>query len=430
MKTKRMLFRGGLVADERKRQPAAADVLVENGRIAGVEPRIEADANMQVVDCGGKVLLPALFDMHVHLREPGREDEETIKTGTEAALNGGVTGILAMPNTDPAIDTGGMVRFVTNLAREMSRIPVYPAGCISRRREGKELAEIGDMHEKGAVMITDDGSAVADARLLRRAMEYARNFDLIVAEHCQTHELDEGGAINEGDSSYRLGLPGMPAMSEIICIERDLNIAKWTKAKVHIQHVSTAAGLEAVRRFKAEGVCATCEVTPHHLLFTDADITNYDTRYKMNPPLRRPEDREMLIAGLIDGTVDCIATDHAPHTAFEKNQDFVNAPFGITGLDTALLSLYDRFIRTGKFGWNTLVRAFALAPRRILGLESVAIEKGHAAEFVVFDPERKTIVDRKYLKSKSANTPFLGHELAGRIDKVVVNGEIILDRAE
>ncbi|OGH60960.1 MAG: dihydroorotase [Candidatus Lindowbacteria bacterium RIFCSPLOWO2_12_FULL_62_27] len=425
---KKILFQGGRVVSDSDRTPQPADVLVEDGRIAAVEPRLEPYHSMQVIDCGGRLLLPGLFDMHVHLREPGREDKETIETGSDAALNGGVTGLLAMPNTDPAIDSGGMVRFVYNLAREKSRVAVYTAGCISRGRAGKELAEIGDMFEKGAVMITDDGDPVSDPRLLRRAMEYARNFRLLVGSHCEVRELSESGAVNEGAISYRLGLPGIPAVSEEICIERDLRIAQWTRARIHIQHLSTAGGLEIVRRFKEAGVQASCEVTPQHLIFSESDIAEYDTNFKMNPPLRRAEDRSRLLEGLKDGTIDCLATDHAPHNSFEKNQDFCGAPFGVIGLDTALISIHTHFIRSEKLTWDVIARCFSTAPRKLLGLEDAAIRRNNRADFVVFDPEARTRVDRNFIKSKSCNTPFLGRELWGSVEKVVVGGDLALDR--
>lgn len=425
---KKILYQGGSVVTHTDRAPLPKDVLVEGDRICAVDPRIEPGPAMQVVDCRGKLLIPGLFDMHVHLREPGREDKETLVTGMDAALNGGITGILAMPNTDPAIDTGGMVRFVQNLAGSASGVRVYTAGCITRNRAGKELAEIGDMFEKGAVMITDDGDPVSDARLLRRAMEYSRNFQLLVGSHAEVRELSEGGAINEGAVSYRLGLPGIPAVSEDIGIERDLRIAEWTRARIHIHHLSTAGGLDTVRRFKEKGVRVSCEVTPHHLIFSENDIVDYDTNYKMNPPLRREEDRARLLEGLLDGSIDCIATDHAPHTSFEKNQDFCSAPFGIIGLDTALLSIFTHFVQPGKMTWDVVARSFSATPRKLLGLEEVALRRGSRAEFVVFDPAAKTAVDREFIRSKSFNTPFLNKELAGSIEQVVVGGEAVMDR--
>jgi dihydroorotase len=426
---KRVLFHGGAVVHDDRPEPERADVLVEDGRIAAVEAGLEVGGEVRRVDCGGQLLLPGLFDVHVHLREPGREDKETIESGARAALNGGVTGVLAMPNTDPPIDSGGLVRYVLNIARERACVDVLTSGCVTRGRRGEALAEIGDMHACGAVMITDDGDPVHDPLVLRRAMEYALNFDLIVASHCDVRELFDNGAMNEGEVAYRLGLPGIPAISEEVCMERDLLLAQLTGARVHIQHLSTRRGVEIVRRYKNEGVDVTCEVTPHHLILSERDITGYDTHFKMNPPLRLPEDNAALLEGLLDGTIDCLATDHAPHTAFEKRRDFCSAPFGITGLETALASLHDRFIADGKMDWSVVARTFSARPRRLLGLEDTRIARGNRADLLVFDPAATTSVDRSFMRSKSCNSPFLGKPLKGRVEKVFHKGELALDRS-
>ena len=389
-------------------------------------PEIAAPSGVSVIDCTGKILLPGLFDMHVHLREPGREDEETIATGSRAAVRGGFTGIVAMPNTDPPIDTGGLVRFVHTLAREQSPIPVWTSGCITKGRAGQQLADIADMHRQGAVMITDDGDPVADPYLFRRALEYARHFDLLVACHCEVPELSRGGAMNEGARSYKLGIPGIPACSEEISIARDLELARLAGARIHIQHVTTARGLDIIRRAKQDGVRVTCEVSPHHLLLNEDDITDYDTNFKMNPPLRTPADNEALLAGLLDGSIDALATDHAPHTEFEKNLDFASAPFGITGLETALPSLYERLVRPGKLPWDVLVRAFSETPRRILGIEAASLREGERADFVVFDPDAMTRIDVETMASKSRNTPFIGQTLAGAVAEVVLGANLLL----
>ena len=389
-------------------------------------PEIAAQSGASVIDCTGKILLPGLFDMHVHLREPGREDEETIATGARAAVRGGFTGIVAMPNTDPPIDTGGLVRFVHTLAREQSPIPVWTSGCITKGRAGQQLADIADMHRQGAVMITDDGDPVADPYLFRRALEYASHFDLLVACHCEVPELSRGGAMNEGARSYKLGIPGIPACSEEISIARDLELARLAGARIHIQHVTTARGLDIIRRAKQDGVRVTCEVSPHHLLLNEDDITDYDTNFKMNPPLRTPADNEALLAGLLDGSIDALATDHAPHTEFEKNLDFASAPFGITGLETALPSLYERLVRPGKLPWDVLVRAFSETPRRILGIEAASFREGERADFVVFDPDAMTRIDVETMASKSRNTPFIGQTLAGAVAEVVLGANLLL----
>ena len=366
--------------------------------------------------------------MHVHLREPGREDEETIASGGRAAARGGFTGLVAMPNTDPPIDSGGLVRYVLTLAREQSPVPVWTSGCITKGRAGKQLADIADMHRQGAVMITDDGDPVADPYLFRRALEYAHHFDLLVACHCETPELSRGGAMNEGARSYALGLPGVPACSEEISIARDLELARLTGARIHIQHVSTAHGLDLIRRAKRDGVRVTCEVTPHHLLLNEDDITDYDTNFKMNPPLRTAADNKALLAGLLDGSIDALASDHAPHTEFEKNLDFASAPFGITGLETALPSLFQHLVRPGRLPWDVLVRTFSQAPRRILGLESPEFREGARADFIVFDPEAATHVNADTMASKSRNTPFIGRTLDGAVTQTVLGAELLLGR--
>lgn len=425
-----LLIRNAGVVSSSSPEPERKDVLITDGEIDTVGSTVSAPDGAEELDAEGELLIPAFFDMHVHLREPGREDTETIRTGAEAAINGGVTGMLAMPNTDPAVDTGSMVDFILDIAEDDARIPVLPAGAITKGREGNELAEIGDMNAKGAPMITDDGNPVANARVMRRAMEYAKNFDLIVADHCEIPELSEDGVVTEGEASYRLGLSGQPAVSEEICIDRDLRLSQLTGVHYHAQHLSTEEGLRSIRRFKNEGQPVTCEVTPHHLIFSQDDLETHDTSLKMNPPLREESDREALIEGLEDGTIDAIVTDHAPHAGFEKRKDFSSAPFGITGLETALPSLYDRLISEGNLGWDTLVETFSENPREILDRTSVSIEEGSPAEFLLFDPEQTTDVNRDFIRSKSTNTPFLGETLQGRVEFVFRHGDVLLDRRQ
>jgi dihydroorotase len=422
------IYRGGEVASADSPKLVEADVLVEGGVIKGVGPGLDVPAGAEEVDCRGKIVMPALFDLHVHLREPGQEGKETIKTGSEAAINGGVTGIVGMPNTIPAIDNGGMVQAVLDIAEQQARIPVMTSGCITKGRAGEELAEIADMKKKGVVMITDDGSPVGNPLILRRALEYAREFDLIVASHCETMELSGSGAMNEGKVSYRLGLPGWPACSEEICLDRDIRLGQYTRSHIHIQHVTTARGMEAIRRFKEDGVKVTCEVSPHHLIFNEEDVQDYDTHYKMNPPLRTKEDNERLLEGLKEGVFDVIATDHAPHTEFEKNQDFGSAPFGITGLETALPSLYHYFVKEGKLGWDVIVKRYSAEPRRILKIEPILIADGQRAEMIVFDPGGETTFTKEFMCSKSSNTPFLDKTLSGKVTHVRCGEEVLVDR--
>ena len=412
------LFKNGNIASSNSKTLSVADVLVEDGKIKAVGQNLSADG-AAVIDCQDKIVLPALFDIHVHFREPGQEDKETIETGALAALTGGVTGVIAMPNTRPPIDSAAMVRLVNALA-ESAIIPVLPCACITKDRAGTAIAEIAEMAEQGAVMLSDDGSPVDDPYVLRRAMEYARDFDLTIASHCETMSLSGDGAMNEGRVSYALGIPATPACSEEICIDRDARIAQLTGAKLHIQHLTTARGLEIVKRFKDEGVNITCEVSPHHLIFNEDDIEKqpYDTNLKMNPPLRTAGDNKALLEGLLDGSIDLIATDHAPHTRSEKGQDFASAPFGIIGLETALISLYHHFIKPGTMRWDILVERFSERPRKMIKRDTVEIKEGNNAELIVFDPNGETLVDESFLKSKSNNSPFINQTLQGRINYV------------
>ena len=405
------------------------DVLIEGGFIKSVGVGLKVPDQSRIVEAKGKVVLPGLFDVHVHLREPGQTSKETIKTGTRSAINGGVTGVVAMPNTIPAIDSGGMVRSVLEIAKNDSSIPFFTTGCITKGREGKEMAAISGMKDAGVVMITDDGSPVENPQLLRRAMEYAREFDLPLASHCETMQLSGPGAMNEGRRSYKLGIPGIPSISEEICIARDIQIAAYTGAHLHIQHVTTAAGMEIIRRAKNDGVNVTCEVAPHHLIFNENHITDYDTYYKMNPPLRTEEDNVRLFEGLIEGVFDVIATDHAPHTEFEKRQqDFEAAPFGITGLETVLPSMFHYFINENKMDWGTMVRRYSSEPRKLLGHDPVSISEGEKAELVIFDVNGETVFTKEFMESKSPNTPFLDKTLKGCVELVVVGEEVLLDR--
>ncbi len=422
------LYRHGQIASEDSSALTRVDVLVEGDRIIAVAPEIASTEGVEVIDCTGRILLPALFDIHVHAREPGREDKETIQSCSEAAINGGITGLVLQPNTTPTIDTAGLVRTVLEIGKAKSRIAIHTTGAITKGRKGEELAAIGAMKKAGAVMLTDNGDAVQNPQLLRIAMEYAKDFDLPIATHSEVKELAANGCMHEGSVSYSLGLPGIPACSEEICLELDIRLAQFTGAHVHIQHVSTAIGMRAIQRAKADGVKVTCEVTPHHLLFNHEHIGSYDTHYKMNPPLRTEQDNAELLQGLIDGVFDVIATDHAPHTEFEKKNDFASAPFGITGLDTALPSLFDAYIAKGIFGWDLLVKRFSAEPRRLIKLEPVPIKEGGIAEFIVFNPDRTTTFTREFMKSKSINTPFLNKEVRGMVERVIYLGQELLSR--
>ena len=424
-----ILITNAQIASEDSPELQGGDVLIENGTITKIGSGLEAPADAKVIDASGRILMPGMFDAHVHFREPGQEAKETIGSGSEAAINGGVTGVVMMPNTSPSIDSATVVGQVLDTAAKQSRIPVYTSGCVTVGRGGKELAGIDGMRKKGVLMLTDDGDSTADPSVLFRAMQYASEFGMFFASHCEVPELAGPRALNDGVMSYKLGIKGSPACAEEIIIDRDIRLAHAAGAHIHIQHVSSKMGMETIAWWKSRGdVRVTAEVSPHHLLFCDEDIGDYDTHYKMNPPLRSKADNEALLQGLLDGTFDLIATDHAPHTPFEKSQDFANAPNGITGLDTALVSLHHHFIVTGKFGWDLLIKRYSAEPRRFMSLETAAIAEGKTADLVLFDPHKDTNFSAEFMKSKSQNTPFLNKTLKGSVDVVILGNEILLER--
>lgn len=424
-----LLITNARIATEDSPDLTQADVLVVDGVISKVGSKLKTPEGARTIDAAGRILLPGMFDAHVHFREPGQEAKETIASGSEAAINGGITGVVMMPNTSPCIDSGTVVGQVLDIAQRSARIPVYTSGCVTVGRQGKELAGIEGMRKKGVVMLTDDGDSTGDPAVLYRAMQYATELGMFFASHCEVPELAGPRALNDGAMSYRLGIKGSPACAEEIIIDRDIRLAHATGAHIHIQHVSSKLGMETIAWWKSRGdVKVTAEVSPHHLLFCDEDIGDYDTHYKMNPPLRTKADNEALLQGLIDGTFDLIATDHAPHTPFEKSQDFASAPNGITGLDTALVSLHHHFIATGKFGWDLLVKRYSAEPRRLMGLDAAAIQEGKPADLMLFDPEKQTTFSADFMKSKSRNTPFLDKTLKGSVDLVVLGDEVLLER--
>ncbi|HEX5791300.1 MAG TPA: dihydroorotase [Luteolibacter sp.] len=424
-----LLITNARIASENSPALASADVLVVDGVIQQVGKGLKGPAGARTIDARNRILMPGMFDAHVHLREPGFEAKETIASGSEAAINGGITGLVMMPNTNPAIDSGTVVAQVLDIGRRTARIPIFTSGCVTKGRHGKELAGIDGMRAHGVIMLTDDGDTTGDPAVLYRAMQYATELGMFFASHCEVPELAGPRALNEGTMSYRLGIKGSPACAEEIIIDRDIRLAHATGAHIHIQHVSSKLGMETIAWWKSRGdVRVTAEVAPHHLLFCDEDIGDYDTHYKMNPPLRTKADNEALLQGLIDGTFDLIATDHAPHTPFEKSQDFATAPNGITALDTALVSLHHHFIATGKFGWDLVVKRYSAEPRRLMRLPVPTIEAGQPADLVLFDPECETTFTEDFMKSKSRNTPFLDKTLQGSVDLVVLGDQVLLER--
>ena len=424
-----LLIQNARIASENSPDLTEGDVLISDGKIQQIGRDLSAPDDCRVIDARKRILMPGMFDAHVHFREPGFEAKETIASGTEAAINGGITGVVMMPNTCPAIDSATVVAAVLDIARRSARIPVYTSGCVTKDRHGKELAGIDGMRALGVRMLTDDGDTTGDPAVLLRAMQYATEFGMFFASHCEVPELAGPRALNEGLVSYRLGIKGSPACAEEIIIDRDIRLAHAAGAHIHIQHVSSKLGMETIRWWKSRGdVKVTAEVSPHHLLFCDEDIGDFDTNYKMNPPLRTRADNEGLLQGLIEGVFDLIATDHAPHTPFEKSQDFVSAPNGITGMDTALVSLHHHLVATGKFGWDLVIKRYSAEPRRLMGLPVASIEEGQLADLLLFDPAAQTTFTREFMKSKSQNTPFIDRTLKGSVDLVVLGEAILLER--
>ena len=416
------LLKSAHVVDPAVGLDEVCDVLIEGDKIAAVASNLEA-GDATVLDMSGKYLVPGLVDMHVHLREPGYEHKEDIESGTRAAAKGGFTGVCSMPNTDPVADNGSVIEYVKARAAAVGHCRVFPSGACSRGLKGEALSEMGDMVAHGAVAFTDDGRGVQGAGMMRRCMDYGKMFGKVFMSHCQDEDLVGDGQINEGAVSTRLALLGWPAQGEEIQIARDIELAKLTGAKLHIQHISTAYGLELVRRAKEEGVEVTCEATPHHMFLSEDDLDEtYNTSLKVNPPLRTQADAEAIRQGVIDGTVDAIVTDHAPHAAWEKSREFELAPFGMTGLETSLALVLTNMVRTGKMGYDRLVEAMSIAPRRILGLDPVSIRPGSVADITVFDPELTWTVGEDGFESKAVNSGFIGVELTGRATDVFVGG--------
>lgn len=421
-----LLIRGGTVVDPAAGRAYEADVLVKDGRVAAVEKKITARGRgARVLDAAGKLVTPGLIDMHVHLREPGQEYKETVASGTLAAVHGGFTAVAAMPNTDPVADTPEVIRYVLDKARSVSdRARVYPVGALTMGSRGKELTEMGALRDAGAVAFSDDGRPVPDTHVMRRALEYARMLGVPVISHCEDLSLATG-VMHEGLVSTRLGLKGTPAAAEDTAVARDLILAEMTGCRLHVAHVTTAGAVRLVREAKARGVRVTAEAAPHHFTLTDRAVEGFDTNAKVNPPLRTEADVAAVREGLADGTIDVIATDHAPHAAHEKEVEFDLAPFGLVGLETAVGLVFTELVAGGVLDVVTAVAKLSTNPARVLGL-SRAIEPGAVADLTVIDPEAVWTVHRAQLVSKSKNTPFHGRRLKGLPYATIVGGEVHL----
>ncbi len=418
-----LILRQGRVVDPTQKLDRVMDLGVEDGRVAEIAPRIRKKGRKEI-DARGFIVAPGFIDMHVHLREPGREDSETIESGTNAAARGGFTAVACMPNTQPVNDSEAVTSFILERAREVSRVAVHPIGAITKGSQGETLAEIGEMYRAGIVGISDDGRPVQNSQIMRRAMEYSRLFDIPVIDHCEDKDLAAGGSMNEGYFSTLLGLRGINPAAEEIHVIRDAILARQTGARVHIAHLSTRESLAAVERAKKEDIPITCEVTPHHLLLTEAQVTSYDTNTKMNPPLRSQEDVNALVKGLASGSIDAVATDHAPHNVNDKMLEFDRAPFGIVGVETAVSLMLDRFVRTGIIGIGRLVQLFSVNPAKILKLERGTLAKSAWADITLLDPELDFQVRSEQFLSRSRNTPFEGWRLRGGPAGTIVKGRV------
>jgi dihydroorotase len=421
-----LLIRGGRVVDPSQGLDGVHDVLVRDGLVVGVgsEGAQTIGKADETIDATGLVVCPGLVDMHVHLREPGREEDETIETGTRAALAGGFTSVACIPNTEPPIDTQSTVEFIHQKAARADTCNVFVVGCVSRDRAGKELADIGQLVEAGAVAFSDDGAPVYDAELMRRALEYCRMFDKPILAHEEVLELSHGGVMHEGLVSLVLGLTGMPAAAEEVMIGRDIALAEVTGGRLHVMHVSTAGGVALVRAAKARGARVTAEACPHHFTLTDECLRGFDSNFKMSPPLRTADDVEAIMAGLADGTLDCIATDHAPHAREKKMLELDRAPMGILGLETAVGLSVTRLVNTGRIGWPRLIEAMSTLPARILGVNRGTLRPGAIADITLIDPNLVWQVDVRNFCSKSVNSPFHGWTLTGRAVATIVAGRV------
>ena len=429
----KILLKGGRVVDPANGRDGSFDVLIEGDRIARVGRDLPADDARVVEIPAGLVVCPGLIDMHVHLREPGQEHKETVATGTAAAVAGGFTGVACMPNTSPVNDNAGVTEYILKKAAEANLARVYPIGAVSRGQHGEHLADIAELRQAGCVAVTDDGRPVATAMLMRRALEYTRMFDIPVIEHCEEQTLKGDGVAHEGVHASSLGLRGIPGEAESIMASRDISLAALTKGRVHIAHMSARQTLEAVRFGKSRGVAVTCEVTPHHFVLTDELLgapVPYDTNAKMNPPLRDTADRDAMLAGLKDGSVDVIATDHAPHHYDEKKVEFDHAPFGITGLETAVSLCFDRLVHAGVLSLSRMIELLSTNPARILRVPGGSLADGAPADISILAPDMRVTVVAARMKSKSRNTPFDGWQLRGGVAATIVGGRAVYVNAD
>ncbi len=421
----KLLIKNGRVIDPASKTDETLDILIENGQIAAIDSRIDIK-DAEIVDASRLVVAPGFIDMHVHLREPGQEYKEDIASGSLAAARGGFTSICCMPNTRPPNDNSGITEYLLTEAKKRAVVNIFPIAAITRGLAGEELTDMADLSQAGAVAFSDDGQPLSNSLVMRRALEYSLLLDKLIIDHCEDKNLSAGGAMHEGEISIRLGLPGIPAAAEEIMIARDLILAESTRSRIHIAHISTKGGIELVRLAKKKGINITAEVTPHHLILSDEYLVNYDPNFKVNPPLRSQEHRQALIEGLKDGTIDTIATDHAPHAPEEKEVEFDQAPFGLIGLETAVSLMLDRFVHKNIISLEKLIHLMSFQPAQLLKLKNKGrIAIGADADLTILNLRKEVVVDVNKFASKSRNCPFHGWKLRGSVAMTIVGGKIV-----
>ncbi|MDO8885416.1 dihydroorotase [Candidatus Oleimmundimicrobium sp.] len=423
---KKLLIKKGRVIDPANNIDDVLDVLVEDGKIASIGKNIKANGH-KIIDAQGKIVSPGLIDMHVHLREPGREDEETIESGCKAAAVGGFSSIACMPNTEPVNDNPAVTEMILETARKVGLINVYPVAAITKKLEGKELAEMAILKSSGAITFSDDGNCVQNSEVMRRALEYSKMFNISLISHPECQELSKRGQVNEGYYSTILGLKGIPSAAEEVSIARDIILAELTNAQIHFTHVSTKGSIRMIKEAKERGLKITCDAAPHHLILTDETLLEYDTNYKVNPPLRGKDDLEALNRALSEGVIDAIASDHAPHAIYEKNVEFALAPFGMIGLETTLPLMLTKIVGKNILNLSDLISKLTVMPAKILNIDKGTLSIGSDADITIINSEAKVKIDTNTFLSKSKNSPFNNWELNGAADYLIVKGNVVVE---